>query len=117
MACVADSPSRRQNESSEGDGPVAELRTVELIPRVSIRLAVVARADPARFISAFVETWWRLPEYARSVLDAYWATDEAVVFLTTKWQGCEPQIAQCCADGRAFHFLSAAVDRLPDDVL
>ena len=51
-----------------GDESIAELQTVELTPRVPIRLAVVTRSDPARFKAAFMDAWRRLPQYARDAL-------------------------------------------------
>jgi hypothetical protein len=96
---------------------MAKMKTVDLIPHVPIRLAIVTSSDPTPFTTAFNEVWRRLPNYTSEALIARWSMGDALVCLTTNWAGRGYRLAECSGRGEILHFLSPALDRMPDDIV
>ena len=96
---------------------VTDLRTIELIPDVSIRLAVVSRIEPLRFKTVFLQVWEKIPFPARAKLVGYWSVLPATVYFTSDWQERGSRLAQCWARGSVFCFLASAIDRMSDMVM
>lgn len=93
------------------------LVTEEIIPNVNLRLALIDRQHAVKFRAAFLSTWGSLPEATIEILTTYWDVNQGTAFLTRRWEGSRPKIAQCGLLGTMLWFKSSVVEWIPDSTL